>query len=244
VEDPEYFHLASDEVHSWCVGLAASPEACARLYATLSCDERSRSTRLRFERDRRRFVVAHGVLRELLARYLETRPGRIRYVYNAFGKPGLSPEFGNLITFNLSHSAGLALMAITAGSSVGVDLEYLRAQPQDVEIARHFFSGADVDQLSGLAGQRRTQAFFTCWTKMEAHVKARGEGLTALGRAPSCVAPARHWSLYTLEPAPGYVGALVVEGTGRRLRQHTLTAALRPAHGFPDRPPCLSGDPA
>jgi 4'-phosphopantetheinyl transferase len=200
------------EVHSWCVGLDASPEAYARLYATLARDERRRSARLRFERDRRRFVVAHGVLRELLGRYLRTPPGRIRFAYNAFGKPALSPEFGSRLKFNLSHSADLALIAIAADADIGVDVEYIRAQPDYAEIARHFFSAAEADRLNRLPSHLHAQAFLRCWTKKEAYVKACGEGL---GIPQS--APARRWSLYTLRPAPGYIGALAVEGNGWRL---------------------------
>ena len=120
--------LTSSEVHVWCASLDVPPETAARLDATLTCDERNRSARFRFERDRQRFIVARGVLRDLLGRYLATPPGHLRFGYNPFGKPDLSPEFGSRLTFNLSHSAGLALIAIAAGSSVGVDLEHIRAQ--------------------------------------------------------------------------------------------------------------------
>ncbi len=109
---PSSFQLASDELHTWCAGLDVPPETYARLYATLTPDERTRSARFRFERDRQRFIVAHGALRDLLGRYLQTEPGRIRFVYNAFGKPDVSPKSSNRLTLNLSHSAGLALIAI------------------------------------------------------------------------------------------------------------------------------------
>src|SRR5260221_11969149 len=127
--DPSHlgsFQLKSCEVHCWCVSLDVSPETFARLHGTLSSDERSQSARFRFERDRLRFVAAHGTLRELLGRYLQIQPSHLRYVYNANGKPDLSPDFGNSLKFNLSHSAGLALIAIAAGSNVGVHLEYFR----------------------------------------------------------------------------------------------------------------------
>ena len=84
---PSSFQLASDDVHSWCASLDVPPETSGRLYATLTPDERTRSARFQFERDQQRFIVARGVLRDLLGRYLETQPGGIRYVYNAFGKP-------------------------------------------------------------------------------------------------------------------------------------------------------------
>ncbi len=213
------FQLNPDEVHTWCVGLDVSPETCVRLHATLASHERSRCARFRFEHDRRRFVVAHGVLRELLARYLQIPPGRIRYVYNAFGKPDLSPEFGNLLRFNLSHSAGLALIAIAANASVGVDLEYIRAQPDYVEIARRFFSTAEVERLRRLPRHLRAKAFFNCWTRTEACVKAHGEGLANFEGASNGSSPAGRWSLYTLRPAPGYIGALAIEGSGWRLAQ-------------------------
>jgi len=230
--------LASDEVHSWCASLDVSPETSARLYATLTPDERTRSARFQFERDQQRFIVARGVLRDLLGRYLQTQPGHIRFAYNAFGKPDLSPEFGNRLTFNLSHSAGRALIAIATVSNVGVDLEYIRAQSEYADIARRFFSTAEVDYLSALPSHLYAEAFFSCWTKKEAYLKACGEGLAIplnsfsvpltihpvdtpvdLYVASKDKVPATRWSLYTLRPAPGYAGALAIDGTGWRLRQ-------------------------
>src|SRR3989449_1506724 len=147
---PSSFQLASDEVHSWCASLDVRPETSARLYATLSPDERTRSARFQFERDQQRFIVARGVLRDLLGRYLQTQPRHIRFAYNAFGKPDLSPEFASRLKFNLSHSAGLALIAIATASNVGVDLEYIRAQSDYADIARRFFSAAEADYLIAL----------------------------------------------------------------------------------------------
>jgi len=235
---PSSFQLASNEVHSWCASLDVPPETSARLYATLTPDERTRSARFQFERDQQRFIVARGVLRDLLGRYLQTQPSRIGFVYNAFGKPDLSPEFGNRLKFNLSHSAGLALIAIATASNVGVDLEYIRAQSDYADIARWFFSTAEGDYLLALPSHLYAEAFFSCWTKKEAYLKACGEGLatplnsfsvplrTNPAHSPvdlyvgsKDIAPAKRWSLYTLRPAPGYAGALAIEGTGWRLRQ-------------------------
>lgn len=207
--------LACDEVHSWCASLDVPPEASARLYATLTPDERNRSARFRFERDRQRFIVAHGVLRELLGRYLRAQPGRISYVYNAFGKPALDGEFGGRLKFNLSHSAGLALIAIAAEADVGVDLECIRGQSDYAEIARRFFSAAEVGQLTALPSDRYAEAFIGCWTRKEAYLKARGVGLAGFSVPP----PDERWSLLTLQPAAGYVGALAIEGSGWRLSQ-------------------------
>ena len=208
------WHLASGEVHSWCVRLDVPSETAADFYATLTSDERNRSARLRFERDRQRFIVAHGVLRAVLGRYLGTRGDQIRFEHNAFGKPALSPELASRLTFNLSHSADLAVIAVAAGADIGVDLEHIRAQPDFADIARYFFSAAEVDHLNALPNHLQAHAFFSCWTQMEAYAKACGEGLA---NAPSALDG--RWSVYTLEPAPGYIGALVVAGRGWRLTQ-------------------------
>ena len=222
------FQLASNEVHWWCANLDVPPETSARLFATLTRDERSRSSRFRFERDQQRFIVAHGVLRDVLGCYLETKPREITFACNAFGKPDLSPVFRSRLKFNLSHSAGLALIAIAADSNVGVDLECIQAQCDYAEIARRFFSPVEIAQLHALPSHLYAEAFFNCWTKKEAYLKARGEGLSIPLNSFSVplTTDSAHtpvdlygWSLYTLRPAPGYAGALAIEGTGWRLRQ-------------------------
>lgn len=232
------FQLSSGEVHNWSASLDVPPQTAARLYATLTLDERDRSARFRFERDQQRFIVAHGALRDLLARYLRIQPGRIRFVHDVFGKPHLGPEFGNRLRFSLSHSAGLALIAIAADSDVGVDLEYMRAQPDYAEIAQRFFSVTEVEQLTALPSHLYAEAFFSCWTKKEAYLKACGQGLTVplddfsvpltadpakapvdVSLASTDIGAAKRWSFYTLQPAPRYIGALAIEGSGWRLSQ-------------------------
>ena len=101
----------------------------------------------------------------------QTQSSQISFVYNAFGKPDLSPEFANRLTLNLSHSAGLALIAIATASNVGVDLEYIRAQSGDADIARCFFSAAEVDYLIALPSHLYAESFFSCWTKKEAYLR-------------------------------------------------------------------------
>ena len=216
-------HLAPGEVHCWSATLDVPPETSARLYATLSVEERSRSERFRYERDRQRFIVAHGVLRDLLGRYLETQPSHIGYAYNAFGKPDLGPECGGRLKFNLSHSGDLALIAIAADANVGVDLESIQERADYPDIARHFLSSADLDQLSDCPPRCYAEAFLGCWTRKEAYLKARGVGLAVdLDEASNDVDPVEQWSFYGLQPAPRHVGALAIEGTGWRLRQLQL----------------------
>lgn len=229
--------LARGEVHSWWVRLDVPPATVACYDATLSDDERGRSARFRFERDRRRFVVARGALRDLLARYVGTDPGQIQFVYNAFGKPALSSEFGSRLKFNLSHSGDCALIAVAADADVGVDVEQVRALPEQPDVARRFFSAAEIEELNRVPSALRTQAFFRCWTKKEAYGKARGDGLDSTDAMP-----ARPWSLHVIEPVPGYIGALVVEGRGWHFRSTRRVPLPSPSsrplwHG---RPPSAS----
>lgn len=173
----------------WCVRLDVALEP---YYATLTEDERNRSARFRFERDRRRYIVARGALRSLLGQYLDTEPAQIRFTYNPFGKPELHSDFGTRLKFNLSHSADLAAIAITTDGAVGVDIEQIKPEADYAEIAR-----CD------------PQTFFEYWTRREAYVKARGEGLQ-----DGPIEFAEGWSLCGFEPEPGYIGAVAIQGDG------------------------------
>ena len=206
--------LASHEVHWWRVGLDVPREACTDLYAMLTRDERDRGGRLRFACDQRRFMVAHGALRDVLGRYLRTQPGDIRFVTNPFGKPELAPGFDGRFRFSLSHSADLALIAIARDADIGVDVEHIRASPDYSDLAEHVFSAAEVDDLRRVPKHLYAEAFLRCWTKKEAGAKASGGGL-------AMPPPLRRgaWSFYPLQPAPGYVGTLAIERNGWRLRQ-------------------------
>lgn len=237
--EPGLFRLAAGEVHVWCARLDLADDALARCYATLAVDERQRSARLRFARDRRRFVAAHGVLRQLLGRYLGTSAERVAYIRSAFGKPALAPECAGRIRFNLSHSAGFALVAIAADAELGVDLEHLREASDYPEIARQFFSAAEIEYLRALPPHRYAQAFIACWTRKEAYLKARGEGLAGgMGECSVLLASERKtgprdpgeqrdqqlWCFHELRPTPGYIGTLAIEGSGWRLSEREWDA--------------------
>jgi 4'-phosphopantetheinyl transferase len=230
--------LAVDEVHVWCAGLDVPPDTYARLYATLPEDERNRSARFRSRSDHQHFIVSHGVLRELLGRYLQVPTDRVRYRCNAFGKPDLAHELGSRIRFNLSHAAGLALIAIAAESDVGVDVERIQPESHYRHIARNFFSATEADQLRALPADRQAEAFVACWTAKEACLKACGAGLTIpldqvvvpltadpagspkdVHVPPHDLVPGSRWTVHALRPAPGYVGALAIEERHRRVRQ-------------------------
>jgi 4'-phosphopantetheinyl transferase len=227
--------LHGEEVHVWRATLARPPAEVEALKRLLSEDELLRAERFRFERDRASFVVARGTLRELLSLYLGSPPRLLRFGYNAYGKPELTGAPGEKsLRFNLSHAGGLALYAVVAGREVGVDVEAVREDVPCEELAERFFSPWERAALLALPARDRTQAFFQCWARKEAYIKARGEGLSlpldsfdvslAPGE-PAALLAARDerpgaacWELRELRPGPGYAAAVAVEGGGWRLR--------------------------
>jgi 4'-phosphopantetheinyl transferase len=219
-------HPAS-EVHLWRCSLDLPRAALDEAYAMLADDELERARRYKFTRDRRRFVAARSFLRRTLAKYLSVSPRDLSFVYGAFGKPGLSPQpDGVRVEFNLSHSGDLALLAITRGTAVGVDVEQVIEVSDLQGMASRFFSADENAALQELPAEARTFAFYSCWTRKEAFLKALGHGLALLldsfdvsldvGR-PRLIAvrndseaPSK-WTLVHLSPAPGYVAALAVK---------------------------------
>jgi 4'-phosphopantetheinyl transferase len=222
-------------VHVWRARLdviAAQVEALAQ---TLAADERARAQRFHFQRDRTHYIVARGLLRALLGRYLDEQPDRLQFRYSAHGKPALAEAYAaHALRFNVSHAQGMALYAITRSREIGIDLEHIRPAVTGAHIAARFFAPREVGMLQALPAHRRHQAFLTLWTRKEAYVKARGDGLAldltrfdvsrAVVEPAACVTSAaerdelRRWSLRDLAPGPDYVAALAVEGHGWRLR--------------------------
>jgi 4'-phosphopantetheinyl transferase len=216
------------DVHVWGASLTPPSAAVDALETTLAEDERSRADRFHARRDRDHFVVARGVLRALLGRYLAMRPADLRFAYGPHGKPTLdaAATAGDL-RFNLAHSGGVALYAIARGRALGVDVERHRSHEED-GLAERFFSSREIAALRALPPASRRAAFYTCWTRKEAYVKARGEGLgipldrfsVAFGPGESAALlhvegdpqEAGRWSLTNLDVDEGYAAALCVEG--------------------------------
>jgi medium-chain acyl-[acyl-carrier-protein] hydrolase len=223
--------LGADEVHVWRVPLDCGPDAVARLLESLADDERERADRFHFDKDRRHFIAGRGCLRAVLGRYLGEAPGRLSFTYNFYGKPTLASATD--LRFNLTHSHGLALVAVTRGREVGVDVEYVRRDLAGELLAERFFSPREAAALRALPEPQRREAFFRCWTRKEAYIKARGAGLSLpLDRFDVTLRPdepamllathdepdeARRWTLRALTPGEGYVGALAAEGDSWRL---------------------------
>jgi 4'-phosphopantetheinyl transferase len=226
--------LRSDDVHVWRVALDQPASVAQSFLRILAPDERRRSENYYFPKDRDCFVIARGVLRTLLGRYLQSEPDQLRFCYGSHGKPALiGPSGSDQIRFSVSHSNQLALCAVTRNREVGVDVEYVREDLANTEIAERFFSSREAAMLRALPIERRVEGFFNCWTRKEAYVKARGRGLSLpLNLFDVSVGPgagaailstqenskeALNWSLRDLEPAHGYVAALAVAGGNWRL---------------------------
>jgi 4'-phosphopantetheinyl transferase len=202
------------------------------LEGTLAEDERLRAGRFIFERDRNSFVAARGILRDLLGGYIGCRPETIAFVYGPRGKPALAnqSQSPSPLSFNLSHAHGLALIGIGREREIGVDVELIRPEFAGEEIAKRYFSPKEIDELGKLPAELRADGFFLCWTRKEAYIKAKGDGLHIplesfdVSLTPGL--PARlnsadqaRWSLRSLAPEPDYAAAMVAEGYDWQLRQ-------------------------
>jgi 4'-phosphopantetheinyl transferase len=224
--------LGNNDVHVWLATLDQPPSEIDNYLKLLSADERARADRFYFEKDREHFIVARGVLRSILGCYLDRSPEGLSFYYSSHGKPALTSESGReAISFNLSHSHGMALYAVGLARKIGIDLELIRDGPPGEKIAEHFFSTQEILTLRAFPATVQKHAFFLCWTRKEAYIKARGEGLSLplgqfdvsltpgapaelLGARPDPLEAAR-WSLHDLTTElPGYAAALAVEGAG------------------------------
>jgi 4'-phosphopantetheinyl transferase len=228
---PTKLELAEDEIHLWRASLDLRKEVLDRCASILSQDERLRASRFLFPRDRDHFVAARGILRELLGKYAADSPALVEFQYGERGKPALRAENGKpLVRFNLSHSHGLAVYAFARNRELGIDLEPIRPEFSGEDIAERYFSPQELEEWRRLTPELRAEAFFLCWTRKEAYVKARGEGLQIpLASFSVTLTPGQsetlqsvdsaRWRLLSFRPASGYAAALAGEGKDWRLLQ-------------------------
>ncbi|MGA8086303.1 MAG: 4'-phosphopantetheinyl transferase superfamily protein [Terracidiphilus sp.] len=230
------FGLSERDIHIWTLPTEASNEVVARFERVLVSEEADRAARFRFRYLRESFVIARGALRSLLGLYLNVHPANIRFVYGLRGKPALAFDTG--IEFNMTHSGSLAVIAVTMGCPIGVDVEQIRPLSDMQDIANRFFCPEEATEVMSLPLAERERAFFRCWTRKEAYIKAIGDGLsTPLDDCRVTVQPnaaarfvhvahdiaaAEAWMLHDLCFAPDYAGALAYRDQERSLRLYPI----------------------
>jgi 4'-phosphopantetheinyl transferase len=225
--------LNEAEVHLWVVSLVVTPQRLSDFERILSSNERQRAGLFQKALDARRYVAARGSLRSLLGTYLMIEPDRLQLTYDALGKPQLADEEA-FVSFSVSHSDDWGLLGFSRGHRIGVDLECIRAEIDVKDLAKRFFSPNEFRKLRALPADKQREAFYCGWTRKEAYLKGRAEGLSyGLDRVEVSLAPgepaiiiktsddpnvSQRWTVQHLSPEPGYVGAAAVEANNIEFR--------------------------
>ena len=212
---PKTVQLFDGNIHVWRAGLDVNSEQRAELRATLASAEIERAKGFVFESDRSRFEAARGTLRLLLSKYLNCAASEIQVLANELGKPFVEGD----ISFNLSHSDGLAVYAFARSSPVGIDLERIRADIEYLEIAGRHFTEKEVEELRAATDERKIEVFFRSWTRKEAFAKATGRGLAALSGIQDILESSRtealgntsdgRWMAKSFIPQREFVGCVI-----------------------------------
>lgn len=241
---------ASQVIDVWTLAHDQDAALIAACEKILSPEEIARFARFKPEHKRREYALSRALLRGVLGDALTAKPAELEFSYGDKGKPALAGVFAHAeIRFNLSHSGGMTILAVTRCKvDLGVDVERLRADVDCIGLASRYFSSRESRELAGLAASARPPAFFACWTRKEALVKALGMGI-AFGLAEFSVsmdpaesearlesdhpALAGAWRLYSICPAPGYLAAVAVgDSGGWGIRQHEAAPLLQRMTGI------------
>lgn len=222
----------SVNVDLWLWPLTDASGEEAEHWRVMSAEERARADRFVFPKHRKRYIHGRGRLRQILGSYIGIAPEQIAFELSAYDKPRLAHAGGASLHFNLSHSEELAALGVSADAELGVDIEWIRLLKED--ISSRYFSARECDVLHALPEAEQPRAFFECWTRKEAYIKASGEGLSiplnsfdvAFGPAAAprflrIDEPQRQdvaaWRLYAFEPSPGCMGAIAAKTGGADL---------------------------
>ncbi len=223
---PVRLQVDPGSLHLWSIPLGLTEPLLRKWGGYVSEDERQRADRFLRAQDHRRYTIAHAALRLLLARYTGLDVHALHFVAGPQGKPALANAGAEAMSFNLTHSGELAVVAVSSPARLGVDVEEFRVIDDAGAIALSFFAEAEVAALAAVAPTDRDRAFLTCWTRKEAFIKALGGGLSidlasfevslsrerpAFLRIADAALAAQAWSMIHLEPAAGYVGAVVTD---------------------------------
>ncbi len=223
--------LAAGEVHLWRARLDEFIVRAASLESSLSEGELARAASLRFPAGRSQFIVGRALLRMLLGGYLNTDPAKILLKPGSHGKPEVAPRHVSHLTFNLSHSEGLAIYAFASGARVGVDIEAVHPVREAEYILQHYFSREERKEFMHTPSAEQPHFFLGLWTKREAYLKGLGDGLSRAEELDLAAIPTLGWEIIPFQPWPGTIAALACEG-----KPASLSAWEIPA-GWASRPP-------
>jgi 4'-phosphopantetheinyl transferase len=236
--------LDDGEVHIWTARSNAPDISLTTLEKLLNDGEKARASRFIFERHRFAFTFAHGVLRQILSSYLDQAPERIRFDHNAFGKPFLAePDAARGTQFNMSHSGDAVLVALTRGRHIGADIEQMRVMRDFALIAKSNFTPQECAMIHCHPSDLQPRAFFTCWTRKEAFIKAVGKGLSIplntfdssipAGQpgirliTPNEAPDVESWWIADLKVPEDYAGAIAIEKGFDQLSYYTWSQSRR-----------------
>jgi 4'-phosphopantetheinyl transferase len=226
--------ISSGTIHVWQFEIALPKDQADQYRVILSPDENQRADRFYFDRDRIRFIAARAAMRSILAGYLSVAPDEIIFSYASNGKPELAGGLNESgLKFNLSHSHDRALLGVVSNFCIGVDIEFIKHEFASDEIAQRFFAPGEVARLRAMPEIERASAFFSCWTRKEAYIKAVGQGLSlpldsfevafGPGVQPSLLEvktdseEAARWKMYSIPTAESYAAAIIVEGKDHKI---------------------------
>lgn len=226
------FEIKENEVHIWTLDTSVYSQILSN-QSVLSKDESARANKFRFDEDRNTYIVGRIVLRTLLGNYLGKEPSEIDFIYNEQGKPNVINSTG--INFNLSNSKSSVAIGICKDSLIGIDIEYNKRPIEIDEIAPKFFSKNEVDQLIVLPSNMQLDAFYNCWTRKEAFIKALGGGLTVpldqfevsllSKEKPSLIGiewdqdRTQNWKMHSFNKGNDYTGAIIVENSSSTFKE-------------------------
>ena len=170
--------IKDNNIHVWQASLSQSDSLYKALTETLAAGELARADRFKFEKDRRRYSIGRGILRNILGRYREVEPASLEFAYSDHGKPFLADAASDSLYFNLSHSADQMLLAVGHHAELGIDVEFMRRNIELLDIAKRFFSANELGYIMQQPSTQLRELFFSCWTRKEAFIKAVGSGLS------------------------------------------------------------------
>jgi len=218
--------LESKNVDIWLIDKNKYNSDVKYFWEILSFKEREKALRFRFEKDKNCFVIARGILRVLLGKYILKDPKKIEFQYSENGKPSI--ESNEKVKFNLSHSKDAIVIGFVKDYEIGVDVEFIKKDMEFEDIANSFFSEEEIHELMCFNKKEKSQAFFNCWTRKEAFIKAEGSGLSfplnefvvSLKNKNSAKllstkwdeTEKEKWSLEAFTPFENYIGAIAVRG--------------------------------